>query len=396
MAMKQLSKAIGLAAMAMSGAVLADAPTLKQVLDTSGITTTGYVDAAFTRYSVDPAEQLNPNQPNYFDTDKSTFGVKQAGLTIASQPKEGFGALINLTAGSDADHIHSFGGSNSSNFDVTQAFVQYATGPFTAIAGKFNTLAGAEVIAPTGNTNISRSIAFLYAIPFTHTGVRLSYAATDALTFYAGLNNGWDQQTDENNSKTLELGAAWTATDWLSIALQGYTGKEYVTQGLVSNGTLVAPSTSDAKGKRDLIDAVVTIKPTKELSLILNYDHGKQEKGGTPTNATGDATWKALVGYVNYQFTDEWRVSVRAEKFDDTDGYRLGAVDLSTGDLNKATKEYTLTVGYAPSANFELRGEVREDKGDKKIFVKSGSFADGTNTNSTNELAYAVEALYKF
>jgi len=389
MAMKQLSKAVALAAMAISGAVMADAPKLSEVLDASGISITGYVDAAFTRYSIDPSDQLNVNQPNYFDTDKSTFGLKQAGLTIAMLPKEGFGASINLTGGSDADHIHSNGGSDSSNFDVTQAWVQYATGPFTAIAGKFNTLAGAEVIAPTGNTNISRSIAFLYALPFTHTGVRLAYAPLDSLTLYAGVNNGWDQQSDLNNSKTLELGASWNATDWLSWTLQGYSGTEYVSSTATDRG--------DPKGKRSLIDTVVTIKPTKELAFIVNYDYGKQENGD-PLDSTSDATWKAIVGYINYQFTDEWRVSFRAEQFDDADGYRFGSVDLSdpTTPLNKKTKEYTLTVGYAPTTSFEVRGEVRQDKGDKEIFVKSVDSVAQTFSSTDKSMYYAVEALYKF
>jgi hypothetical protein len=389
MAMKQLSKAVALAAMATSGAAMADAPKLSEVLDASGIAITGYVDAAFTRYSIDPKEQQNAAPPNYFDTDKSTFGVKQAGLTIAMLPKEGFGASVNITSGSDADSIHSVGGSNSSNFDVTQAWVQYATGPFTAMAGKFNTLAGAEVISPTGNTNISRSIAFLYALPFTHTGARVAYAPLDTLTLYAGINNGWDVQKDTNNSKTLELGAAWNATDWLSWTLQGYRGTEFVSNGATASG--------DPKGNRTLIDTVITLKPIKELAFIVNYDYGKQENAGNQTSSDGDATWKAIVGYVNYQFTDEWRVSLRAEQFDDADGYRFGSVDLSDPAfaLNKKTKEVTLTVGYAPTANFEVRGEVRQDKGDKEIFVKTSDPVNGDSTTDKS-MYYAVEALYKF
>lgn len=380
MAMKSLSKAIGLAAMAMSGAVLADAPKLSEVLDASGITVTGYVDAAYTRYDVEPNDQLN-FLPNYFDNDKSAFGVKQAALTISSLPKEGFGALVNVTAGSDADWIHSYGGTDSGGFDLTQAYVQYATGPITVMGGKFNTLAGAEVIAPTGNTNISRSIGFLWALPFTHTGVRVAYAPMDTLTLYAGLNNGWDQQRDINNSKTLELGLAWNANEWLSWTLQGYRGAEDI-------GGPFAPV--GISGIRTLVDTVLTLKPTKEFSFIVNYDYGKQENGD-PLDSSKDATWKALALYANYQFTDQWRVSVRGEQFTDSDGYRFGSVGLDNGDLNKKTKELTLTVGYAPSANFELRGEVRQDKGEEEIFVTDHG------TDSTDKaMYYAVEGLYKF
>lgn len=387
MAMKQLSQAIGLAALAASGAVLADTPTLKDVLGASGITATGYVDAAYVHYNNDA-----PSAINYFDDNKNSFDLKQAAFTIASQPKEGFGALVNVTGGSDADHIHSTGGS-SSNLDVTQAFVQYATGPFTAIAGKFNTLAGAELIDPTLNSNITHSIAFLNAIPFTHTGARVAFAAADTLTLYAGVNNGWDQQKDTNSAKTLELGAAWAPTSMLTWTAQIYNGKETICDVLT-----IDPVTNNCTGTRDanrfLFDTVLTIKPTDALSLILNYDYGKQEdsvldNAGTDTK---DGKWTAITGYINYKFTDEWHMSLRGEVFDDKDGVKLGLTDGTTGDLSKKTKEFTLTVGYAPSASFEVRGEIRQDKADKDAFVKKT--ADGTFTDK--QTVVALETYYKF
>ncbi len=378
MAMKPLSKAIGLAAMAMSGVVLADAPTLKQVLDASGITATGYVDAAYIHYNND-----TPSAINYFDKNQNTFDLKQVGLTIASQPKEGFGALVNITGGSDADNIHSYGGSKS-NLDITQAFVQYASGPFTAIAGKFNTLAGAEVIAPTGNTNITRSIGFLNAIPFTHTGVRLAVAPMDTLTLYAGLNNGWDQQKDSNTTKTLELGLAWAPVSELSWTAQIYNGKEHTVLDNTANNFLTSPNTN-----RFLFDTVLTYKPLDALSFVINYDYGKQED----YNGSDDAKWTDITGYINYAFTSEWHMSLRLEQFNDEDDYKLALVDLSDPlTPSKKTKEVTLTVGYAPSANFEVRGEVRQDKADKDAFVKNST--DGSVTDK--QTIVALEAYYKF
>ena len=388
MAMKRISYAVAVAAMATSGAVLADAPTLKQVLDASGITMTGYVDAAYVHDSIDPQQQPGAVL-NTFDYNKDSFDLKQASVTIASQPKEGFGALVNLTAGSDARWIHSTPtdpGKSADQFDVTQAFVQYATGPFTAIAGKFNTLAGAEVIAPTGNTNITHSIAFLNAIPFTHTGARFSFAADDTLTFYAGINNGWDQQNDTNNEKTGEFGLSWTPVSAVAWTAQIYNGKEM-------------SSDTGVNGNRFLFDTVLTIKPIDPLSLVLNYDYGKQKDAVfDAAGGTKDADWTALIGYINYAFTDQWHMSLRGEVFDDKDGFRLGLTDLvptiagptSTGELSAKSKEYTLTVGYAPSANFEVRGEVRQDRTDKQALVTT---SDGTTDKATT---LALEAYYKF
>jgi hypothetical protein len=141
----------------------APVPTLDKVLEASGISVSGYIDAGYT-YAKNGAGFTD----RVFDGQQNSFALNQFGLTVAKQPKEGFGGLVNLTVGRDAQFIHSFpepqpGGSM---FDITQAFLQYAGGPLTVIAGKFVTLQGTEVIASTGNTNISRSILF-GAIPFT-------------------------------------------------------------------------------------------------------------------------------------------------------------------------------------------------------------------------------------
>ncbi|HET8730138.1 MAG TPA: outer membrane beta-barrel protein [Moraxellaceae bacterium] len=358
MKLNKLSFAI-LGVTALAGSAQAATPTLKDVLGASGITASGYVDAAYTSFDTDAGSFST----NYFDSSsRQTFEIKQASVTFASQPAEGFGALVNVTGGNDAQFIHSAGGSTA-DFDLTQAFVQYATGNLTVMGGKFVTLAGAEVIAPTGNTNISRSMGFLNALPFTHTGVRVSYAPAKTVTLYAGVNNGWDQATDSNNGKTLELGVSVTPADILSAGLYAYRGDE----GVAPAHTLT------------LIDAVVTIKPVAPLAIVLNYDTDTLSDGLAPGQ---DASWSALSGYLNYQFTDKLRTSLRVEQFDDKDGFKFGAAD------NKIMG-YTLTVGYAPETNFELRGEVRQDQADKKVYTKDGSATD-------TQTYFAVEGLYKF
>src|SRR5438552_11781477 len=122
----------------------APAPTLDKVLEASGISVSGYIDAGYT-YAKNGAGFTD----RVFDTQNNSFGLNQFGLTVAKQPKEGFGGLVNLTVGKDAQVIHSFPegvttpptpASATSMFDVTQAYLQYAGGPLTVIAGKFVTL----------------------------------------------------------------------------------------------------------------------------------------------------------------------------------------------------------------------------------------------------------------
>ena len=384
MKLTKLSLAIVGSTCLVAGAAQAAGPTLSDVLGNSGITESGYIDAAYTY--LDSKDTLNAFDGNY----GSTFNIKQAALQLAKQPASGFGGLVNITMGSDADIIKSYpyaavpGG--GSGFDLTQAFAQYTTGALTLQAGKYTTLASAEVIAPNGNTNITRSIEF-FQVPFTHTGVRATYAPSSTVTLYGGLNNGWDEQSAETIDKTAELGLAWSPTASFSWALQGYYGPQPAVDQL-TGATL--------KGSdRSLIDTVLTWKTTSALTLILNADYGQQTKASV-TSPGGDANWSAVVGYINYQWTDKWRTSFRIENFDDSDGYKLGLTNLDPSSSTygmpvKSVSEATLTVGYAPDPSFELRGEVRDDKAEKDAYTK---FSGETPTDTS--LTLAVEGLYKF
>src|SRR5260221_5486491 len=144
----------------------APAPTLDKVLEASGISVSGYIDAGYTHS--DRNIEGAPVAARVFDNQNNSFALHQFGLTVAKQPKEGFGGVVNLTVGKDAQVIHSASGTavDTSMFDVTQAFAQYAGGPLTLIAVQFTTLHGTEVIASSRNTNVSRSILF-GSVPFT-------------------------------------------------------------------------------------------------------------------------------------------------------------------------------------------------------------------------------------
>ena len=366
-----------------------------------GFDLTGYVDVGYTKLSGRGAFNTTPTGPavtiggpdRVFDYRRNSFDLHQVAFTLANQPKEGFGGLLNLTFGKDADVIAAYktgpsrgdgcnlatgqsntGSCRKTGYDFTQAFVQYATGPATVIAGKYVTLAGAEVINSTADSNFSRSILFGYAIPFSHTGARLSYAASDTLTLIGGVNNGWDDLKDTNSAKTIELGVLFAPVKEFSLGGQVYSGKERV-GGLINTGP---------EGTRNLLDAVATFNATEALTLILNYDYGTQANASSVT-ATGanKAKWSGWTGYVNYQIDEKWKLSLRGEYFNDRDGYRTGVA--------QKWKEATLTLGYTPIKNLELRGEVRGDRSNVPAFVNSDEV-----TASKSQRSVGLEAIYKF
>ncbi len=367
----QLTVLFMAAGAAPAGALAADGPTatpatgLAQVLTNSGITESGYVAASYY-------DSSGYNTYHQFDTSHDTFQLDQAGLQLAYQPKSGFGAVIDVIAGEDAKIVNaaeSASASSSSAFDILQGFAQYVSGALTVQAGKFTTLAGAEVIAPTGNSNFSRSLLF-FAEPMTHTGVRATYALTDTVNLIAGVNNGWNYTKVNYGSKTGELGISLTPNKYFSLTAQLYAGKDPI-----------------YAAQRTLVDTVATFNATSALSLIVSYDWGKQEtRGATPAGLTG-GSWEGVAGYVNYQLNGQWRVSLRAEYLDDKDG-----TTLVTG-APQSLKEGTLTFGYDPVASFELRLEGRYDSSSEPTFLKSVS---PVPRFSGDQSEVALQGVYKF
>jgi hypothetical protein len=329
--------------------------SLSDVLDASGITASGYADATFS-YG-DHSAALLPDDTHAVNT----FALNQVALTISKLPSSGFGALVNLVDGTEAGTglyapSYSYAGNinSSTNLDVLQAYVQYASGKVSVLAGKFLTLAGAEVAAPTGNANVSRSLLFWYSEPINHTGVRVVYAATDKASFTFGANNGWNAETSTGSGKTLELGFSLAPSKALALAGAAYYGDTDVAAGL---------------GKKTLVDLVATWTVSPSLTVVGNFDWDKQE-----ITDGSSFKWWAAAGYLNYAINDTWRTSLRLEYLDDQDGAINGA--------KQKLKEGTLTFGYAPAKHYEFRAEARYDKSDQ--------------AGSTDITQGWLQALYRF
>ncbi len=355
----------------LSGAAMAEdaakpaAPSISDVLASSGITVSGYVAASYSKSNGYP---FNIHQ---FDTKHDSFQLDQAGLMIAYQTKEGFGAVVDFIAGEDARILHAAEDGNDNSFDVRQAFVQYAAGSLTVMAGKFVTLAGAEVINPALNTNFSRSLLFFDSEPLTHTGVRATYAVSDTFSVTGGVNNGWNATSTSYGSKTGELGFGWIPNKTFSLLGTAYFGK--TDPGFGGNDSM-----------KTLFDFVATYNATSSLSFILNVDINKWDDA---LGAGQDAKWNGIAAYANYAINDQWRVSVRAEYLDDKDGFLTGT--------QQKLKEGTVTFGYSPVKSFELRLEARVDKADNDTFFKTrDALAVGPDTDSLTGIA--IQGVYKF
>ena len=367
-----VAAALAVPALASAQATAPAAPTLDKVLEASGISMSGYIDSAYTHSDRDIQGGFSPR---VFDSYNNSFVLHQVGLQIAKQPKSGVGGLVNVTAGRDATVIHSSPDTSSSTFDITQGFLQYATGPITVMAGKFTTLHGTEVIWSPSNANYSRSLLF-GSVPFTHTGVRVNVAPMDNLTVTAGLNNGWDQLTDSNRDKTLELGITATPIKPLTLNLSYYGGQE-------------PSATTGITGRKDSYNFVAAWQVIDPLSLGLELLRVQQKEAVFDSSGTATkGKYSGIAAYLSYSFMPKLKGSLRMESFDDKDGLRFG-MPAGTTEGSKY-REYTVTLGYLAADNFELRGEIRQDRANNAVF------SENATTFSKSLTTYAVQALYKF
>jgi hypothetical protein len=258
--------------------------------------------------------------------------------------------------GTDANVIAS-NGQPRQDWNLTQAYAQAARGNWTLIAGKFETLAGAELIEAPGDSNYSRSYLFGYAIPFTHTGARLSYVINPKFTVVAGANNGWDDWKFVGKKKTLEGALLMTLSPAVAWTVQTYNGNDFAVNGSPAIGQ------PGIFTNRMLYDSVLTVKATPALTLIGNYDNGTQlADSGTFFPAT--AHWNGFAGYANYQVSPQWGVSLRKETFHDIAGFRTGVA--------QRLQSNTATINYTPTSNLQFRGEYRIDATDANDFTYRG------------------------
>ena len=347
----------------------------------------GYLDAGYA--SASAAAPNGVTSGRVFDNVSGTPQLQTVNITAGYTGP--IGAKFEVNAGQDANVIHSypqalFVGSPPFNtqVDITQAYLSYSTGNFTLIGGKFETLAGAEVIESPNDLNFSRSILFGFAVPFTHTGLRLTYAATPHFSVIVGANRGWDLTyplnsvkngsgglASDNNAITVEAGLAWNPSSVFSGSVQFYTGK-------VNDWFFVGCANTNCN--RQLVDLVGTYHVNSTISVVANGDFGSQTNTalpgfvfGVPAIVSKTATWKGGAVYVSDAFTPKLTGTIRYELFEDDQGYRI------FNFVGTQWTEETITAQYAVLPNLTLRVEGRFDNASQPIFANRTSFQK-TNT----------------
>jgi hypothetical protein len=328
-----------------------------------------------TTYNVNHPNTLK-NQLRIFDVDANSILLDLVSLTVRHDATIGeAGFRLDVNAGPYIPRIMQSAGWPATNLDFEQAYLSYNAKIGSGLRfdlGKFLCPAGYEYVErfENYNENASHSFLFGYAIPYTHTGLRASYAFSDALSASAMVVNGWDNTVDNNKAKTGCLTATWTPSPAFNITGTAIVGPE--------KDTTVAEL-------RSVYDIAGSLKLSERFMFGFNADYGREDddvlkpEASDPSLTTfAPAVWKGAAAYLVTQITSELSACIRAEVFDDLDGVRT--------QQPQTIRELTITPSWKPNSHFVLRGDWRFDHSSALVFDHAGGFAQDQTTVSINAL----------
>ena len=291
----------------------------------SKVSVSGTVDMYGTANFVDGAGTpgiliANPAKAN-------GFGLGSINTVFAYEgEKSGF--VADLAFGPKADDANLAGA-------INQLYAYYNVSDKTTItAGQFNTFLGYEVISPAANFNYTVSYLF-NAGPFSHTGVKLDYAASEDLSYMLAVTNSHGIYSDDGNvGGEMQFGAQ-----------VGYKGQylNFIYGGVDGSG-ITDNMFVDYTGGFDLSDSLF-------LGINAAYSYSEDK----------DAGYQGAALYIENTFSDSFALGLRPEFFQ-----MNGASDATVTAL-------TLAASSSLTDNLKVITELRMDSSeDGKIEAFAG------------------------
>jgi hypothetical protein len=376
------------------------------------VTIQGWVEGGYAWHDA----QRNPdgfNGPDGFNDRDEELQLNQFYTTIQKALKDNdcawdWGYTVDLLMGTDYRYPLSKGldaddnGIPKWNFDtrnfyglaMPQAYLEFGTKCLSYKVGHWYTLLGYEVVPSPANIFYSHSYAFLYGIPFTHTGVLATYKANDQLTMVFGVDEGWDNfdDTDENLGYTGEV--VLTTKDKHTTLTYAW---QWSNEPIISGGN---PTADPAARQGRFVNSIyLTHDLNDRLSYVVENIDGFQENGEP---GGGTSSWYSIDTYLVYKLNCCWTAASRLEWFRDTDGTRVAPVgDFQVPNGNVASvggfagNFYDITVGlnYHPNGNVQVRPEIRYDWFSGQDLNGVKPYHDGM---SNHQWIYSVDTIVQF
>jgi Putative beta-barrel porin-2, OmpL-like. bbp2 len=365
----------------------AGAPTVTSTENRSwwrGVTVDGYLSFSYTYNTNDPIPEKN--QFRVFDFNDNNPQLDAAQVVVQRPVSETgqFGFRVNAIAGAGVPEVTASYGLFRNNesgegreYDLSEFYVSYIVPVAKGIrldAGKFATYLGYEVIGGYDgyNEEFSRDFIFGYGLPFTQTGLRVSYAFSSRVSGVLSLTNGWDAVRNLNGGVTVGGQVAVVTSKSTNLTFSILHGPQ---------------KPHNDHDQSSLYDLVGTWKALPGLSLAIEGLYGDQDHAASDGS---DAIWRGLAGYAKYGFTKRFSIAFRGEVFTDPSGTRTGTAQTLEGFT--VTPEYVMAPKISRvkpelkrfDGTVVLRAEFRKDFSDVNSFRKGTGFIDRQFTNAVN------------
>ena len=370
-----------------------------KLLKDNAITVGGWVNAGITYNANDPNNGFNG--PVTFGDRANEFQLNQLNLFIQrAVATEGdawsFGGRFDAMFGTDSIFTQAYGvpandvntglAKNRGNWDLNilgtagnrfyglalpqaylETYVPVGNGLDVKL-GHFYTPIGYETVPANENFFYTHAYTMQYGEPFTHTGALGNYAVNPNWSVMGGVTTGsatggWDGGFNQ------QLG------NWSGIGGTTWTSDDKGSSANIS-GTYGATSEQSSNAWA-MYSIVLKHNITDKTHLVLQHDHGFAN-GVLINGVTQNAQWYGINSHLTYDLKDNLTIGMRAEWFDDANGFRVassGRVAAATngtgysyasnqGYTGNAANYYELTAGvnWKPVAWLNLRPNVRYDR----------------------------------
>ncbi|MGD0871755.1 MAG: porin [Bryobacteraceae bacterium] len=324
----------------------------------------GFLSGSYNWNFDQPAGRANAFRVFDFADNYWKLDVAEAVVQKAASKKGDWGFRVDLEAGQSIPEIEAAYGlfrdpdsGKAGHFDIQQAFVSYIAPIGNGLrfdAGKYVSHMGYEVIDGYDgwNDNATRSFLFGYAVPYTQTGVRVSYPFGDKLTAQLHFMNGWDEVTDNNHGKTVGFQVAYTPAPAVTLTVNGIYGPE---------------QKEDDHDYRQVWELMATWKASRRVSFGLDALYGHEAGAVEASEGREQGSWPGAAGYLHTAVTSKFSLNLRSEIFADRNGARTG--------VGQSLKEVTATPEWRIDKHVILRGDVRFDWSTGEVFQKANGFA---------------------
>ncbi len=242
------------------------------------------------------------------DVGANGFGLGMANTVFTYEKGKG-GVVADLAFGPRANAANAYTGA------INQLYAYYqATDKLKFTLGQFNTFFGYEVISPSGNFNYSVSYLF-NAGPFSHTGFKLDYAASEDLSFMVAFTNPHGVVAGANDTNDYQLGfqtgykgqffnLAYGADGFgfTDVLYLDYTGGFDVTDSFFLGINAAYANSSDADSGYQGIALYL------QQTLSETFSLGLRPELYTTTSGAGDASQTAFTLTGNTNLTDSLKL----------------------------------------------------------------------------------------